>query len=81
MTRLPGVKTTRALSVVGTGQTVKRPWYPVTAKEMISCGGKKRSRFAPNMMVNEPGNGMAMMMMVDNIGGMKASRVKITGAG
>ena len=41
--------------MVCTGQTVKRPWYHVTAKEMIECGGRKRNRFAPNMMVEEPG--------------------------
>lgn len=34
---------------------MKRPWYHVTAKEMIECGGRKRNRFAPNMMVEEPG--------------------------
>ena len=50
-----GVKTTRALSVIGTGQTIRRPWYSVNSKEMIECGGKKLTRFAPNQMLTEPG--------------------------
>jgi uncharacterized protein YdiU (UPF0061 family) len=28
-----GVPTTRALSVIGTGQTIRRPWYEATATE------------------------------------------------
>ena len=50
-----GVQTTRALSVVGTGQNVRRPWYSVDSKQMIESGGSKISRFAPNMMISEPG--------------------------
>eukprot|EP00596_Hydrurales_sp_CCMP1899_P009921 CAMPEP_0119045042 /NCGR_PEP_ID=MMETSP1177-20130426/36563_1 /TAXON_ID=2985 /ORGANISM="Ochromonas sp, Strain CCMP1899" /LENGTH=604 /DNA_ID=CAMNT_0007016123 /DNA_START=163 /DNA_END=1974 /DNA_ORIENTATION=+ len=50
-----GVSTTRALSVIGTGQTIRRPWYDVNAKDMKQCGGQNRGRFAPDVMVPEPG--------------------------
>jgi hypothetical protein len=52
---LLGIKTTRALSVVGTGQNIKRPWYTANSKAMMESGGSKRSRFAPDTMVSEPG--------------------------
>jgi hypothetical protein len=52
---LLGIKTTRALSVVGTGQNIQRPWYTANSKAMMESGGSKRSRFAPDTMVSEPG--------------------------
>lgn len=51
-----GVETTRALSVVGTGQEIKRPWYAANSKEMMESGGSKRSRHPPNVMISEPGD-------------------------
>lgn len=50
-----GVKTTRALSVVGTGQEIRRPWYAASSKDMMESGGSKRSRHPPNILISEPG--------------------------
>ena len=46
-----GVPTTRALSLVLTGQSIQRPWY---SDEEIKTGSSP-SKYAPNRLVNEPG--------------------------
>ena len=48
-----GVSTTRALSIIGTGMTVYRPWYKGNSKQKDPRFG--RGSFPPDQMQAEPG--------------------------
>jgi uncharacterized protein YdiU (UPF0061 family) len=57
-----GVPTTRALSVVGTGQEVRRPWYGVTSGGLMNGmpgyaeqNYRAGQAFSPDVMLREPG--------------------------
>jgi serine/tyrosine/threonine adenylyltransferase len=48
-----GVATTRALSLIGTGDEVQRPWYAATIAS--SAENASPSKYPPNMWKKEPG--------------------------
>jgi uncharacterized protein YdiU (UPF0061 family) len=54
-----GVPTTRALSVVRTGQTIRRPWYGTSASAASTAAapleGQEGFKYSPDRMLLEPG--------------------------
>ena len=49
------VPTTRALSVIATGETVTRPWYATTSEDARTGPEGPLIKYPPNMMKKEPG--------------------------
>jgi serine/tyrosine/threonine adenylyltransferase len=54
------VPTTRALSLIGTGQEIKRAWYDATATDRKNAmqtpqTQQKTKKFTPNVLLREPG--------------------------